>query len=466
MSLKPSDKSPSNSVAERSPRDWSLIAFLLRPRVAIPLVLCFLPVFALLTYRTIRILRVPPTDVPFDIKPVLEFVLPDANNAFVEYRAANAIYVAFAGKRRVDVAFEPDEFEKAQSDGWEHATEPVRKWLDANRPFMELWRKGTAKPDAQYYRAGEYSYDTHFPFDFKAREFTQLVRLESSRLLGEGQAEEAWDWLRTSFRMSRHLGRHGDLLERLSGNSTHAETSEGIVKWASNPHVTADQLQRAMRELRDEQERTPPLSACLKLEFLSARATMASMQPTWKHSAFFFAIGETEVTERALRHAFANRLNQVDKPRRQRAEFDEASGFFERDPALPKPQPSAREVKGYVKNSIVAAMLVETDHVSFLDTTDREGVRDTVLLTVLALELFAREHGSYPEKLDELVPDFLPVVPEDNDAPPKTPLRYRRDADGALIYSVGKNGTDDGGPLEHYEDTGYRIGKPREKTPE
>lgn len=102
----------------------------------------------------------------------------------------------------------------------------------------------------------------------------------------------------------------------------------------------------------------------------------------------------------------------------------------------------------------------------FFIAIDREAARDTVLLTVLALELFAREYGHFPEKLDELVPDFLPTVPEDNHSPPKTPLRYRRDGDEALIYGVGENSTDDGGLFQKVEDIGYRIRKPRKKSPE
>ena len=93
----------------------------------------------------------------------------------------------------------------------------------------------------------------------------------------------------------------------------------------------------------------------------------------------------------------------------------------------------------------------------------REAARDRVLLWVLALELFARERGHYPDKLDELVPDVLLEVPEDTHAPPKTPLRYRRDGDEALIYSIGENGLDDGGMFEKVEDIGYRIGKPSVK---
>ncbi len=67
-----------------------------------------------------------------------------------------------------------------------------------------------------------------------------------------------------------------------------------------------------------------------------------------------------------------------------------------------------------------------------------------IVLTAIALKRFQLKHGIYPEKLSELAPDFLPTLPLD--AVDGQPLRYRRNADGTfLLYSVGDNGTDDGG---------------------
>ena len=405
-------------------------------------------------------MRVPPADEPFDTKTVLAFVVPDVDNAFVEYRAASKMLISRDPKADYEL------FEKAQSDGWEHATEPVRNWLDANRPYMELVRKGTAKSDAQYVRASELNAATSLvPEVQNAREFSRLVRLEASRLLADGQTEEAWSWLLTSFRMSRQFGRHGPMIERLVGVATHSLTAEGMVNWANDPQVTAELLRRAMRELQLEQKRTPLLSACLQAEYLSVMATWESLWPGGVESVLFNLTGESELNERNFRHLFANWLAQADLPRQQRTKTLPGLFVFEPDPASAKTQPSASEVSGYIQKSVMAALLVPSGQ-QFFNATDREAARDTVLLTVLALELFAREQGHFPEKLDELVPDFLPTVPEDTHAPPKTALRYRRDADGALIFSVGENGTDDGGLFEKAEDIGYRIGKPRGKTPE
>ncbi len=65
------------------------------------------------------------------------------------------------------------------------------------------------------------------------------------------------------------------------------------------------------------------------------------------------------------------------------------------------------------------------------------------LNAAIALELYRRKHGFWPQTLNELVPDLLPWVPVDRfDG---APLRYRL-ADGKpMLYSVGSDGDDDGG---------------------
>lgn len=61
-----------------------------------------------------------------------------------------------------------------------------------------------------------------------------------------------------------------------------------------------------------------------------------------------------------------------------------------------------------------------------------------------ALERHRLAHGQYPERLDALVPQFIPKLP--HDVINGQPLKYRRTDDGTFVlYSVGWNETDDGG---------------------
>lgn len=55
----------------------------------------------------------------------------------------------------------------------------------------------------------------------------------------------------------------------------------------------------------------------------------------------------------------------------------------------------------------------------------------------LALELYRRKHKRYPDKLEELVPDYLTFLPGDPYRPDHTYLYHN-----GLVWSVGPNGTD------------------------
>lgn len=77
----------------------------------------------------------------------------------------------------------------------------------------------------------------------------------------------------------------------------------------------------------------------------------------------------------------------------------------------------------------------------------RDAIR-AQLRTAIAIELYKRVHDSYPDALDQLVPDFMDEVLKDPfplDAPRK-PLRYKTLVDGSyILYSVSKNGIDENG---------------------
>ncbi len=80
----------------------------------------------------------------------------------------------------------------------------------------------------------------------------------------------------------------------------------------------------------------------------------------------------------------------------------------------------------------------------------------------LACLRFKAKRGRLPEKLDELVPEFLKAVPPDPfDG---KPLRYRADAAGLTVYAVGEDGKDDGGAFDRKgagpPDVGFRIRRP------
>ena len=76
--------------------------------------------------------------------------------------------------------------------------------------------------------------------------------------------------------------------------------------------------------------------------------------------------------------------------------------------------------------------------------------RDGVVIGI-ALELYRRQHGAYPNTLDALAPAYLPKLPVDTIT--GMPLHYTSIAGWPVVYSVGADRDDDGGrlPIENGE---------------
>ncbi len=65
-------------------------------------------------------------------------------------------------------------------------------------------------------------------------------------------------------------------------------------------------------------------------------------------------------------------------------------------------------------------------------------------MTMLAIEIYQRDHGQLPESLDQLAPRYLPSVPQDP-FNPGFPLQYVVGETGYIVYSAGADGDLDGG---------------------
>ena len=78
-----------------------------------------------------------------------------------------------------------------------------------------------------------------------------------------------------------------------------------------------------------------------------------------------------------------------------------------------------------------------------VDVCCRAQARQSIARTAIAIERYRRVRGETPKTLDQIVPEFLeksPVDPFDG-----APLRFKSDAAGYKIYSIGPDGIDQGG---------------------
>jgi hypothetical protein len=98
------------------------------------------------------------------------------------------------------------------------------------------------------------------------------------------------------------------------------------------------------------------------------------------------------------------------------------------------------------------------------DLSKARGINPAALrcaIVAIAAERYRLAHGTWPTSLDALVPSSLPALPKD--PYDGKPLRWRRLADGVVIYAVGPDGQDDGGKLDRTKpgavgtDVGFRL---------
>jgi hypothetical protein len=92
---------------------------------------------------------------------------------------------------------------------------------------------------------------------------------------------------------------------------------------------------------------------------------------------------------------------------------------------------------------------------SFLGRAAQAEAQRRLIITALSLERHRAKHGSFPNGLASLAPEFLKTVPVD--FMDGQPLRYRLTADGHfLLYSVGLDCVDNGGQMRKiFRDMGY-----------
>lgn len=94
-----------------------------------------------------------------------------------------------------------------------------------------------------------------------------------------------------------------------------------------------------------------------------------------------------------------------------------------------------------IRHSLMSALSPAISPVR--DVAERTTLQRDAAETAIALVLWHRRHGSWPERLDQLVPELLPALPLDRyDG---QPLRYVVRDGRPVLYSIGDDRRDDGG---------------------
>jgi hypothetical protein len=449
------------TATRRLPRPLALVLapalWLERARGRRRLVLASLYLLALaaagaLAWRASRLNGLPDIGEPFDARPMLDRRVPDDRNAYVLYRKAHEAL-------HNDPDVEKTLYGGATPYAWRTFTPAESAYLEANAEAMRLWRLGTERPEAQYYRLADLTIETPLDVVDSLRNLGRMAMLEASRCESRGDMAGSWGWYRATLRSGWHCGAQGTIIERFVGYAMHVVARSRILPWAADPRVDAPLLRRALADLRDVEGLATPISGNIRAEYVSASRQLRRPErlvkllldhPDWRfeglmdgrewtnhlgglRQATWFLQNEPERSRRLLQLAFANTLAYCDLPPGERppmltvqqpgAGSSQLEVFDAPIPSLPAARAvSPAFLKAQLEGAGLARILMFSN-AALLRGDDSGRATWASLVVGLARELYARERGHPPESASALVGPYLDRLPDGYVDPPADPDR-------------------------------------------
>jgi hypothetical protein len=298
----------------------------------------------------------------------------------------------------------------------------------------------------------------------QTRTVANLLRYDALLLSQQGRHVEALRSCRATLNAGRSVGDEPSVVAQIIRTAVVAVACAAAEKTLALGEPPADDLAGLQRLLREE-ERHPTLRVALRGERAMVHDLFVGV------AAGRFRLDEL-VGSGGRRPSVLDPLFGLltrDQARREHPRMLRLMNKAVANAALPPhEQPAAEAVleremlavaaPGSVIRELMPAMT------RFADATRRKTACVRCLDALLAVERYQRDKGAWPAKLADVTPKYLPAVPLD--PYDGKPLRYMRTKDGAVVYSVGKDGRDDGGFIRPAAgtatppDVGYQLWDP------
>jgi hypothetical protein len=369
-----------------------------------------------------------------------------------------------------------DQSRIAQLRPWSHKEFPVLAgWLDVNAKPLEIICTGAdrsrffepiiVKPNGSLLDALDIMDMTGF------RCAVQLLRLRAMLHVADGKIDNAWRDLLVCHRLARLEGQKAFLVDGLAARGLEQKACDGDVALVYYAHPTSEKLDQFHRELL-ELSGMPPVESCFlgerlfSLDFL--RGVAAGDPRAVNLCGGFFhedrskaarskLLADRRIDWDVVFRAYNSRLDEVEQAWHQPT-------IFRKHEALMRLGETASVAANRVNDPKVLTkfLLPETSNLELsrqlaeilLDSGDfsSAGYAWAEAITTakaqltnfaFALASFHNDHAAYPRSLAELSPNYLSEVPKDPCSDRE--FLYRPRGNGYLLYSVGRNGKDDGG---------------------
>jgi len=340
----------------------------------------------------------------------------------------------------------------------------VRKVLQAAQPALKTLRKAINYPHMRLTNWNvESPFDVVFPHFSKFREFARLLVAEGKMRKMGGDIDGAVESIMTALKLVRRMGDEPSMLIGfLVQGAIQSIALRGLRQILSDADASPQTYRALMAELR-EWDIDRDFLRSLQAERVVAIAICDWMQKKASRKEIQKLLGET-VSPRMLNLAIwlmgksdliaRNELavlkfhNEAIAIARKGVPYDlkALQRLDERvDREVNRPNwwfITLGGVDVIWHEKAIASVLVLIYAPLFRKAATFHALQ-RVAQTAVALRLYRWERGHYPERLDELVPKYLPSVPVDPfDG---KPLRYKRLGRGFKVWSIGQDMKDEGG---------------------
>jgi hypothetical protein len=382
-----------------------------------------------------------------------------------------------------------DEYTQAMGIPWQKGDHPrVAAMIDANEGPLAAIALAVQKP--KYYRPmlvaspDDTLIAVLLPDVQNHRDVARQLLCRAMRHLGENRPLEAQKDLLTIHRLGRTVANGcGTLIESLVGIAIDSMASHADNTWAAHPELTAEQI-AAYRQQLAALPNTVNMMRCINtaeramsMDVTQAIARgrmrtdtggfrdlvgLASSDNTadgkwldvgqFAHALLVMSV-DWNVTMQTLNRMFDELVAAASlADRTQRLEA--LDGF---DNQLKITKAETTSFKGFVSSVVggsnsrgktfgnVLGTLLMPAVKQALTAQDQSFTRTQMVQVMLALAEYQVREGEFPKTLAALSPKYLPTVPDDLMA--GKPFHYTSDGGTYRLYSVGRNGQDDGGQM-------------------
>ncbi len=334
-----------------------------------------------------------------------------------------------AWKMAVDIKAAEEAMGRSRKPGYVETEAEKRertKLLALNQKTIERIRQGLKQP---YVPPRMTSHNQLFPDFAHLRALARLMGLQAEEHLAQGRPDMALETCVDTIEMGEKVSRATTIIGRLVANALDAIGRAQA--WHTVDKVGANASRSAALRLAVIDALRAPLSFTLREEMYGQQTAFLKefKSPSWRQTlAGYFEVEGVPEIRAASKKGLMAEYTRVMKVHISRAD------------RLP---PSLKEIEPISRDPFISIIEPIFTDIAF---SNASGVltQTRLLMLEFALRAYRIENSSYPAKLADLVPSYLPYLPRDPFRPKQT-FGYVRTTEGHTLYSIGPDGIDQGG---------------------